>query len=87
MELAREKDTGTPRYERFCNENETVSVVHEEYVDSEVCMQHFKNMGDTAEKIFATGEVTGEMWGNPSTPLLAAIGRRRETVRPVSEPR
>lgn len=59
--------------EQFFNEDETECVVHEEYVNSEACTQHFKNMGDTAEKIFATSEVTGEMWGNPSADLRAAV--------------
>jgi hypothetical protein len=32
MQLAREKDTGTLRYELFFNANKTECVVHEDYV-------------------------------------------------------
>lgn len=73
VRLAREKDTGTLRYELFFNADQTECVVHEEYIDSEACILHFRNMGDTAAAIFTTGDVTGEMWGNPSPELRKAV--------------
>jgi quinol monooxygenase YgiN len=73
MQLAREKDTGTLRYELFFNADQTECVVHEEYVDSKACIQHFKNMGEVSTAIFATSNVSGEMWGNPSQELRKAV--------------
>jgi quinol monooxygenase YgiN len=73
MQLAREKDTGTLRYELFFNADQTECVVHEEYVDSKACIQHFKNMGEVSTAIFATSDVSGEMWGNPSPELRKAV--------------
>lgn len=73
MQLAREKDKGILRYEQFFSDDETECIVYEEYVDSEACIQHFQNMGAAADAIFKTGEVTGEMWGNPSPGLRKAV--------------
>jgi quinol monooxygenase YgiN len=71
--LAREKDTGTLRYELFFSEDQTECVVYEEYVDSEASIQHFRNMGETSTAIFKTSDVSGEMWGNPSPELRKGI--------------
>jgi quinol monooxygenase YgiN len=66
MRLAREKDTGTIRYDIFLNDDETEAVVYEEYESSEAAMKHFENMGDNAAAIFAIVDMEGETWGEPS---------------------
>lgn len=73
MRLAREKDTGTLRYDIFFNADETECVVYEEYVDAAAHMQHFENMGDNAAAIFAIVDMQGEVWGDPGPELRAAI--------------
>jgi hypothetical protein len=57
----------------FFNADQRECVVHEEYVDSVACIQHFRNMGEVSIAIFATSDVSGEMWGNPSPELRKAV--------------
>jgi quinol monooxygenase YgiN len=73
MQLTRQKDTGTLRYEIFFNEDQTECLVYEEFLDSQSAIQHFSNMGEVSGEIFKTGEVTGEIWGNPSPELRKAV--------------
>lgn len=73
MRLTREKDTGTLRYDIFLNADETEAVVYEEYESAEVHLQHFENMGENAEAIFAIVDMEGELWGDPSPELRAGV--------------
>ena len=83
MRLAREKDKGTLRYELFFNEEQTECVVYEEYVDAEACVDHFKNMGETAAAIFKTGEVSGEIWGILNEAMTKGVaGQNIKVYRP-----
>ena len=36
-------------------------------------MEHFSNLGEVADASMATGSVSGELLGNPSTELRAAL--------------
>ena len=73
VRLAREKDSGTLRYELFFNDDQTECIVHEEYVDSESLIRHFQNMGDNAAELFAITEISGEIWGDPSPELRESL--------------
>ena len=59
MQRTREKDKGTRAYEIFFNNDETECVVYEEYVDSQACIDHFKNMGELADAIFKIVDAEG----------------------------
>ncbi len=69
MELSRAQDTGTLRFEAYLSEDGSKCVVYEEYADSDALMAHMENMGETMQAILTTGDVSGEMWGNPSDKL------------------
>jgi len=73
MELAREKDPGTIRYDIFLNDEETEAVVYEEYESPEAHLKHFENMGENAAAIFEIVDMEGELWGNPSPDLRAGV--------------
>ena len=73
VRLAKEKDTGTIRYELFFNAEQTECIVHEEYIDSESLIKHFQNMGENAAALFAIAEISGEIWGQPSPELRESI--------------
>lgn len=73
MNLAREKDPGTIRYDVFLNDDETEAVVYEEYESPEAHMAHFKNMGENASAIFKIVDMEGELWGEPSPELKAGV--------------
>ena len=73
MRLAREKDTGTLRYELAFNADETECLIFEEFVDSAACVQHFQNMGENAAAIFAIVDGEGDLWGHPSAELRAGL--------------
>jgi quinol monooxygenase YgiN len=76
LQLVREKDTGTLRYELFLNAEETECVLHGEYVDFEASVQHFKNMGDAGMAVFAITEAEYEMWGDPGPEAGKAVRDR-----------
>jgi len=71
--LAREKDTGTIRYDIFLNDAATEAVVYEEFESPEAHMEHFKNMGDNISALFAIVDMEGEVWGYPYPALRASI--------------
>ncbi|MGA7121388.1 MAG: putative quinol monooxygenase [Polyangiaceae bacterium] len=73
MELSRTKDTGTLRYEVYISEDGSTCVVYEEYEDSAALMAHMKNLGETGQAVLATGDVSGELWGNPSDELAKQL--------------
>lgn len=73
MEIVRAKDTGTLQYEIFLNEDETECIVLERYRDSDALMEHMSNLGALGDLILATGEVTGELLGQPSTELRTGL--------------
>jgi hypothetical protein len=43
--------------------------VFERYVSSEALLEHSTNIGQLMDEIFATGSVSGEVWGRPSLEL------------------
>jgi quinol monooxygenase YgiN len=73
LEIVRAKDTGTLHYAAYFNSDETECIVHEHYRDSQALLDHFANLGDTAQAIFATCTASGELLGTPSPALRAAL--------------
>jgi quinol monooxygenase YgiN len=71
MEIVRTQDTGTLQYEIYFNEDESECVVLERYHDSEALIEHGEHIGDFMEAIVATGDVSGELLGDPSAELRA----------------
>ncbi len=49
---AREKDTGTLRYDWFLNSDQTECEIREAYVSSEALIEHRVNIGEALDKLF-----------------------------------
>jgi quinol monooxygenase YgiN len=73
MDIARTRDSGTLQYELFFNDDQSECIVLERYRDSAALMEHFSNLGEVADASMATGSVSGELLGNPSAELRAAL--------------
>ena len=73
MEIVRTKDSGTLGYAAYFNSDESECIVHEHYRDSEALLEHFQNLGETANAIFQTCTASGELLGNPSPSLRKAL--------------
>jgi quinol monooxygenase YgiN len=71
MDVVRAKDTGTLRYEIYLNDDQSEGVVYERYRNSEAVIDHATHVSDLMEAIFATGSVSSELLGKPSTELTA----------------
>jgi quinol monooxygenase YgiN len=71
LEIVRTKDTGTLQYEIFFNRDESQCIVLERYRDSQALIEHSQNVAHLMEAIVATGEVHGELLGDPSAELKA----------------
>ena len=73
MEIVRTKDTGTLQYEIYFNDDQSECIVVERYRDSDALIEHAEHIGDLMEAIVATGSVSGELLGEPSTELRANL--------------
>jgi len=73
MEIVRTRDTGTLQYDIYFSDDQSESVVHERYRDSEALIEHIAHLGDLMEAVLATGSVSGELLGEPSTELRAMM--------------
>jgi hypothetical protein len=74
MEIVRESDTGTLRYDIFLNADESEALVIEEYVDTASLMEHLANIGDDlSAAILATASVQGELLGDLSAEFTAQL--------------
>jgi quinol monooxygenase YgiN len=73
MEIVRAKDTGTLQYEVYLNDDQSECIVLERYRDSEALIEHGAHLGDLARAILATGSVSGELLGEPSSELKAKL--------------
>ncbi|WP_296705206.1 antibiotic biosynthesis monooxygenase [Algoriphagus sp.] len=66
-------ETGAERYEWYLNSEGTVCHVLETYKNSESVLAHIANVGDLLGKIFEISDFGGDMYGNLSEELKAAI--------------
>jgi quinol monooxygenase YgiN len=73
MEIVRIKDTGTLQYDIYFNDDQSEAIVYERYRDSEALIEHTAHLGDLGEAILATASVSGELLGEPSAELRAAL--------------
>ena len=73
MEIARARDTGTLQYEIYFSDDQSECVVLERYRDSDALIEHGANLGELGQAILATGLVSSELLGEPSTELKAML--------------
>jgi len=71
LEIVRAKDIGTLQYDTYFNDDESEAIVLERFRDSEALIQHSENLAHLMEAIIATGDVHGELLGDPSPELRA----------------
>jgi quinol monooxygenase YgiN len=71
LEIVRTKDTGTLQYETYFNDDESECIVLERYRDSQALIEHGEHLAHLMEAIIATGDVHGELLGDPSPELRA----------------
>src|SRR5690349_18071189 len=69
MEIVREKDTGTLQYETWFNDDESECIVLERFRDSQALIEHGEHLAHLMDAIIATGDVHGELLGEPSPEL------------------
>ena len=73
MEIVRAKERGTLQYDVFFNEDESEAVVIERFRDSAALLEHGANMAEISAAVLQTGEVEGELLGDPSPELRAKL--------------
>lgn len=70
MQVVREQDTGTLRYDIFLDADETGAVVIEEYADERALVEHGEHLGEAlSSAVIATADVHGELLGDLSPEL------------------
>jgi quinol monooxygenase YgiN len=74
LELVRATEPGTLALDVFVSADNTEAVYIERYRDSQALMDHFKNVGEFMAPVLATGTFEGEILGDASDELKAAIG-------------
>ena len=79
MEIVRSQDTGTLQYDTYFNADETECIVLERFRDSDALIEHGENLAHLMDAIIATGQVHGELLGEPSAELRS----RFEPAGPV----
>ncbi|MHA2127639.1 MAG: putative quinol monooxygenase [Promethearchaeota archaeon] len=71
LNLVREKDTKTLKYDWFLNGDQTECEIHEEYESSEAIIEHMINLGGTLQKLI--NDFPPErfaVFGDPSQQLI-----------------
>jgi len=66
-------ETGAELYEWYLNSEGTICHVLETYTDSNAVLAHIANVGDLLGKIFEISDFQGDMYGDLSEELQAAI--------------
>ena len=72
IRLAREKDTGTIRYDIFLNDNDTEAVVYEEFVNPAARLDHLANLGENVAGMLAIVDMQAEVWSHSDPELRAS---------------
>ena len=73
IEAVKEKDKGTLQYDWFYSEDNVTCVVREHYESSAALMEHMANVGEHLGPMLIISHLSLEVFGNPSTELLAAL--------------
>jgi quinol monooxygenase YgiN len=71
LEIVRTMDTGTLQYDTYFNGDESECIVLERFRDSQALIEHGEHLAHLMEAITATGDVHGELLGDPSAELKA----------------
>jgi quinol monooxygenase YgiN len=74
LEIVRSEDTGTLQYDTYFNDDESACIVLERFRDSQALIEHGEHLAHLMEAIIATGDVHGELLGDPSAEVRANIG-------------
>jgi quinol monooxygenase YgiN len=74
MQIVRAKEPGTLQYDTYFNADESECITIERFRDSESLIQHGQNLAHLMDAIIATGDVHGELLGDPSPEVREAIG-------------
>ncbi|MBX5154074.1 hypothetical protein HJB78_24345 [Rhizobium lentis] len=72
IRVAREKDTGTIRYDIFLNDNETEAVVYEEFANPAARLEHLANLGGNVAGMLAIVDMQAEVWSHSDPELRAS---------------
>jgi quinol monooxygenase YgiN len=72
LSIVNAKDTDTLQYDWYFDETKTECVLREAYTDSDALLAHFGNIGDLFGKLVAIGDLSAEVYGQPSEELLQA---------------
>ena len=78
--IVRAKDPGTSEYDYYFNADETECVIRETYEDSNAAMAHLGNVGDLLAIGAELGDITIEVYGNPSEELANAAADMNPAV-------
>ncbi len=73
LAIVRAQDDGTLQYDTYFNADESECIVLERFRDSDALILHSENMAPLMEAIMATGDVSGELLGDPSPELAAQL--------------
>ena len=72
MTSTKSKDTGTLQYDWFLNTDQTECIARESYSDSNAVLEHVGNLGEIFGRVSEIGDLSLEVYGNPSEELIAA---------------
>ena len=73
LEIVRAEDDGTLQYDTFFNGDESECIVLERFRDSQALIEHGEHLAHLMEAIIATGDVHGELLGDPSPEVSANL--------------
>ena len=73
IEKVKANEPGAEKYEWYLNPEETVCMVLETYSDSNAVLAHMGNVGGLLGELTGISDFSGELFGNPSDELKAAI--------------
>ena len=71
LDIVRAEDTGTLQYDTFFNHDESECIVLERFRDAQALIEHAEHLAHIQEEIVATGDVHGELLGDPGPELRA----------------
>ena len=82
LAITRDKDTGTREYDWFFSADQSECVVRERYADSAAVLDHIAHVGDKLGAVLGLGELTLDVYGDPSPELREAIKALNPRVFP-----
>lgn len=72
IQVVREKDSGTLRYDWYHNADHSRYLVLERYRDSEAVLEHIENLGELFGALLELCDLTLDVFGTPSAELAEA---------------